>query len=159
VSEAKAPLPATREPPVADAFAPLAGWMAASIALLMLASFGPNLWATQRTDNAAIAIEIVVAGQLLLAMIAWPIWARTASVAVAVVAGSAVWLLLAGQLAQRSNADVLSLAWKLAAALAVLAVVRAAMPRRAVGFAWTLLLAIALGVPALVYLARDFPPA
>lgn len=141
---------------LAAAVLPLVAWSVASLGLLALAAFGPKLWSSQRGDDAAHAVEVVVVGQLLLAAISWPIWTGRVIAAAGIIATMPLWLLLAGRLAQQTDRDVLSIAWKLAAVLAVLALIRAATPRLALGYVWTILIALALGTPTLYYLARDF---
>lgn len=136
------------------AFGPLALWVAASFALLVLAVIGPKLWATQSAENAAIAIEIVAFGQAILAVILWPLWTRTAASAVGVLLTSPAWLLLAARIAESPLAPVGQNSWKVAALLAGLAITRWVTPRSAVGFVWSLIVATAIGGPTLWMLAR-----
>jgi hypothetical protein len=146
----------TRRPPLAAAVLPLVAWSVASLGLLALAAFGPKLWASQRGDDAKIAVEIVAVGQLLLAAVAWPIWTKSLIASAGVVVTAPLWLLLAGQLAHRTNGAALSIAWKLMAVLMVLALLRAPTPRPGLAYVWALLTTVALGAPVLYYLARDF---
>lgn len=140
--------------PIEPAFGPLAVWTAASFGLLVLATMGPKLWATQPGENATIAVEIVGIGQGLLAAILWPIWTRTPTSAIGVVLSSPAWLFLAGRIADAAVTVAGGAAWKVAALLIGLALIRLFIPRGAVGFAWALVVALALGAPALWMLQR-----
>ena len=115
---------------------------------------GPKLWATQPAENATIAIEIVAIGQAILAALLWPIWSRTAACALGVLLTSPAWLLLAGRIAESPLPPIGQAAWKLAVFLAALAMARWLTPRPAVGFVWSLLVAIGIGGPALWMLTR-----
>jgi hypothetical protein len=136
------------------AFGPLALWMAASFALLVLAVIGPKLWATQSAENAAIAIQIVAFGQAILAAVLWPLWTRTAASALGVLLTSPAWLLLAGRIAESPLLPIGQAAWKLALLLAGLAIIRWMTPRSAVGFVWSLIVAAWIGGPVLWMLSR-----
>lgn len=137
-----------------SAFGPLALMTAGSFGLLVLATMGPKLWATQTSDSATLSIEIMAIGQVLLAAIAWPLWTRTATSAIAIVLSSPAWIFLAGRIAASPLEASISMAWKLTAVLAVLVLVRVATPRTAVRFVWAAIAAVALGGPALWMLAR-----
>lgn len=146
----------SKEQGVGDAFAPLAVWLAASIGLLAVAGFGPKLYASHSVGNATIAVQIVAAGQLLIAAMCWPAWTRSAFTAIAVVASAPAWLWLAGQLAQLPNAEVFAIAWKVTVSLGLAATIRAVTPEPAMGFVWALVMAVVMGLPSLLYLRRDF---
>ena len=137
---------------------PIATALLLQAVLLALIVIGPPLWASQILPNRAYALLIYGVGALVLLAVFWPVLLRSFAGCVVMLVAMPIGSLIAASVQHIGTFAAMKLAATLDGSLLLIATIWAIAPRirGGRGIAWSAMLAAALGLATLDFLAMDF---